>query len=70
MACIINSLLIFGPKDHKVPLKDKPLSLVMVNEHYYSMQKIGHSLKSCLVPHFKNKCLFIQEYQIPIFVLT
>ena len=33
------------------------------------LQKIGHSLKSCLVPHFKNKCLFIQEYQIPIIAL-
>ena len=42
------------------------LNKVFCNIHK-EVQKIGHSLKSCLVPHFKNKCLFIQEYQIPIF---
>ena len=45
------------------------LNKVFCNIHK-EVQKIGHSLKSCLVPHFKNKCLFIQEYQIPIFELV
>ena len=50
------------------PLKHRCITLRRRLNIFLSLRlkKIGHSLKSCLVPHFKNKCLFIQEYQIPI----
>ena len=49
-------------------IRNEAISFIIAYQQRMQVQKIGHSLKSCLVPHFKNKCLFIQEYQIPIFV--